>query len=69
MLVFQGIKINLQKSSMLSSKNVDLEEQERLADLLGVERVDKHDRYLGLPVEISYSKEEAFGYLVEGRKC
>lgn len=28
-------------------------------------RVDKHDKYLGLPMEISYSKIAAFGFLKE----
>ncbi|KAL6219594.1 hypothetical protein ACLB2K_007353 [Fragaria x ananassa] len=58
-------QINLQKSVVSFSKNVVVEEQERLADLMGVRRVEKHDKYLGVPVEVSYSKEEAFGYLVE----
>lgn len=33
--------------------------------MLGVLRVDKHDKYLGLPMEVSYSKLEAFGFLKE----
>ena len=36
-----------------------------LASKLGVTRVAKHDKYLGLPIEVSYSKEEAFGYVKE----
>ena len=42
-----GQEINLEKSSIAFSKNVEFDEQERLADLLGVQRVDKHDKYLG----------------------
>ncbi|XP_062017671.1 uncharacterized protein LOC133734024 [Rosa rugosa] len=60
-----GQQINLQKSSISFSRNVPMSKQEGLADFLGVQRVDKHDKYLGLPMEVSYSKEEAFGYLVE----
>ena len=60
-----GQQINLEKSSIAFSKNVSLEEQERLTDLLGVQRVDKHNINLGMPVEVSYSKEENFGYLKE----
>lgn len=39
--------------------------QEMLAAILGVTRVKNHDKYLRLPTEISYSKEEAFVYLNE----
>ncbi|KAM5577920.1 hypothetical protein ABKV19_008311, partial [Rosa sericea] len=38
---------------------------EELASILRVTRVEKHDKYLGLPTEISYSKEEAFVFLNE----
>lgn len=31
--------------------------------ILNVTRVEKHDKYLGLPMEISYSKVEAFGFI------
>lgn len=47
------------------SKNVPLDQQLRLASILTVERVEKHDLYLGLPMEISYSKVEAFGSITE----
>ncbi|KAM5582252.1 hypothetical protein ABKV19_002583, partial [Rosa sericea] len=60
-----GQCINYQKSSVAFSKNVDRATQDVLAASLDVERVDKHDKYLGLPVEISYSKSEAFDYLTE----
>ncbi|XP_062021227.1 uncharacterized mitochondrial protein AtMg00310-like [Rosa rugosa] len=39
--------------------------QDGISAILGVERVDKHDRYLGLPTELRYSKSEAFGFLNE----
>ncbi|XP_062011862.1 uncharacterized protein LOC133728462 [Rosa rugosa] len=45
--------------------NVRMEIQEELASVLGVERVDKHDKYLGLPTEVSYSKTEAFQFIME----
>ncbi|KAK9924951.1 hypothetical protein M0R45_033292 [Rubus argutus] len=60
-----GQKINLDKSSISFSHNVHLDQQEALALILNVNRVDKHDKYLGLPMEISYSKVEAFGFLKE----
>ncbi|XP_062014142.1 uncharacterized protein LOC133730599 [Rosa rugosa] len=39
--------------------------QEEISASLGVMRAEKHDKYLGLPTELSYSKEEAFGFLNE----
>lgn len=58
-----GQKINYDKSCIFFSHNVPLDQQVFLAGLLKVIRVDKHDTYLGLPMEISYSKMEAFGFL------
>ncbi|XP_062011234.1 uncharacterized mitochondrial protein AtMg00310-like [Rosa rugosa] len=60
-----GQTINYQKSSVAFSKNVERPKQDVLAASLSVERVDKHHKYLGLPIEISYSKSEAFEYLTE----
>ncbi|XP_062020747.1 uncharacterized mitochondrial protein AtMg00310-like [Rosa rugosa] len=42
-----------------------MERQLYLANLLGVERVDKHERYLGLPTFVGRNKTAAFGYLKE----
>ncbi|XP_024200456.1 uncharacterized protein LOC112203766 [Rosa chinensis] len=39
--------------------------QNYLANLLGVQRVDKHERYLGLPTYVGRSKTAAFNYLKE----
>ncbi|XP_024164061.1 uncharacterized protein LOC112171051 [Rosa chinensis] len=60
-----GQQINFEKSCVSFSRNVDLVWQLELADCLGVVRVDKHDKYLGLPTELSYSKDEAFRFLTE----
>ncbi|PRQ56718.1 putative RNA-directed DNA polymerase [Rosa chinensis] len=60
-----GQQVNYQKSCISFSKNVDILMQEGIATILGVIRVDKHDKYLGLPIELSYSKVEAFGFLNE----
>ncbi|KAL6205202.1 hypothetical protein ACLB2K_022464 [Fragaria x ananassa] len=56
-----GQKVSFEKSSIAFSKKVVMEEQIELAG----ERVDKHERYLGLPTEVSYSKKEAFNYVME----
>ncbi|XP_024190126.1 uncharacterized protein LOC112194101 [Rosa chinensis] len=60
-----GQQVNYQKSCISFSKNVELVFQDELASILRVTRVDKHDKYLGLPTEISYSKEDAFVFLNE----
>lgn len=58
-----GQKINFDKSKVSFSRNVSLDLQESLASTLHVERVDKHESYLGMPMEISYSKMDAFSFL------
>lgn len=63
-----GQMINYQKSNVSFSKNANRQKQDELASVLEVVRVDKHDKYLGLPVEINYSKTEAFNFLNERLK-
>ncbi|XP_024156142.1 uncharacterized protein LOC112164137 [Rosa chinensis] len=63
-----GQQVNFQKSKISFSKNVDIGCQEELAEVFGVERVDKHDKYLGLPTKVSYSKIEAFQFIMEKTK-
>ncbi|KAL6205710.1 hypothetical protein ACLB2K_022964 [Fragaria x ananassa] len=60
-----GQQVNFQKSSISFSRNICLDAQFQLAAQLGVTRVTKHDKYLGLPIEVSYSKVEAFQYVQE----
>ncbi|KAL6185364.1 hypothetical protein ACLB2K_041498 [Fragaria x ananassa] len=60
-----GQQINYEKSSVSFSRNVPLWKQHDLAAVLGVQRVEKHEKYLGLPIELSYSKDEAFRYLID----
>ncbi|KAL0432092.1 UNVERIFIED_CONTAM: hypothetical protein Sradi_0835200 [Sesamum radiatum] len=55
-----GLKINLQKSAMVVSRNVEVNKRVELADILGVEVVEKHDKYLGLPTVAEKSKRELF---------
>ncbi|KAL6227352.1 hypothetical protein ACLB2K_001311 [Fragaria x ananassa] len=63
-----GQQVHFQKSAVSFSKNVDLDLQNRLAALFEVERVNKHKKYLGLPTEVSYSKTEAFAYIMDKTK-
>lgn len=63
-----GQQINFEKSCISFSRNVPRSQQDALTMNLGVQRVDKHERYHGLPTEISYSKTEAFDFLREKMK-
>ena len=60
-----GQRINLQKSSVVFSGNVHSDQKHQLADLLGVECVQEHGLYLGLPIQVGQNKTEAFAYLKE----
>ncbi|KAL0378749.1 UNVERIFIED_CONTAM: Retrovirus-related Pol polyprotein from type-1 retrotransposable element R2 [Sesamum radiatum] len=55
-----SLKINLQKSAMVVSGNVDVNQRVELAHILGVEVVEKHAKYLGLPTVAGRSKRELF---------
>ncbi|KAL0409477.1 UNVERIFIED_CONTAM: Retrovirus-related Pol polyprotein from type-1 retrotransposable element R2 [Sesamum radiatum] len=55
-----GQVINLEKSSMVISRNVEAPRRMQLAQQLGVQIVDKHEKYLGLPVIASKSRTELF---------
>ncbi|KAL0303026.1 UNVERIFIED_CONTAM: putative mitochondrial protein [Sesamum radiatum] len=55
-----GLKINLQKSAVVFSKNMDQALKQALASQLGVVQVDKHEKYLGLPTVAGRSKRELF---------
>ncbi|KAL0373740.1 UNVERIFIED_CONTAM: hypothetical protein Sradi_3289700 [Sesamum radiatum] len=54
------LQVNYQKSAIVFSRNVSLPVQEELVALLGVVRVEKHEKYLGLPSIIGKSKMEVF---------
>ncbi|KAL0411392.1 UNVERIFIED_CONTAM: putative mitochondrial protein [Sesamum latifolium] len=53
-----GLKMNLQKSVIVFNRNVQPNDREELAAVLGVQVVDKHIKYLGLPTSIGRSKKE-----------
>ncbi|XP_062011572.1 uncharacterized protein LOC133728174 [Rosa rugosa] len=60
-----GQKINLEKSSVVFSGNVDLHSQNHLAAILGVKCVKEHGLYLGLPIHVGHNKTAIFAYLKE----
>lgn len=55
----------MQKSEVAFSRNVDENHQTLLANVLDVNRVEKHVKYLGFPVVIGCSKKEVFAFIKE----
>lgn len=60
-----GQEINLEKSTVVFSRNVGRERVEDIRSCLPVRVVDKHEKYLGLPIEMGRSKREVFSWLRE----
>ncbi|XP_062018153.1 uncharacterized protein LOC133734539 [Rosa rugosa] len=58
-----GQLVNFNKSYVVFSKNVPLELQEEVTSLLGVEVVESHERYLGLPTYVGRKKMATFQYI------
>lgn len=60
-----GQEINLGKSSIAFSANVNGREQQGLANFFGVQLVERHKRYLGLPTFAGKNKRQTFAYIKE----
>ena len=58
-----GQAVNLAKSSVAFSRNLTVMDAQLLADCFGMEKMDYHDCYLGLPVFMGRSKNETFTYI------
>lgn len=58
-----GQQINLQKSNVVFSGSVLPHLRQSLAQLLGVELVSHHEKYLGLLTHVGHLKSEAFAFL------
>ena len=58
-----GQLINLVKSSIFFSSNVDVAQRDWIKNRLDVKEVDKFETYLGLPTLIGRSKYQTFAYL------
>ncbi|KAI5338229.1 hypothetical protein L3X38_017500 [Prunus dulcis] len=61
----QGQKIPLENSCVSFNNNMDRTDQDNLAAVLGVKRVDQHDVYLGLPTHVGRSRRQCFNSLKE----
>ncbi|XP_061999404.1 uncharacterized protein LOC133716758 [Rosa rugosa] len=60
-----GQLVNFDKSSVVFSKNVSSFMQEEVSNLMGVEVVASHERYLGLPTYVGRKKTSTFHYIKE----
>lgn len=58
-----GQVINFEKSEMTFSKEISAGQKEQINQILGVQMVDKHNRYLGMPAMVGKSKREIFSVL------
>ncbi|XP_004305534.1 PREDICTED: uncharacterized protein LOC101308405 [Fragaria vesca subsp. vesca] len=58
-----GQQINLQKSSVVFSSSVPPQEQRCCADVLGMQIVSKHDKYLGILTRVGQSRNDTFAYI------
>lgn len=60
-----GQVINFEKSSMTFSRGVSQTLKSQLATILGVQVVESHDKYLGMPAVVGKSKQQIFSVLRE----
>ncbi|XP_057249396.1 uncharacterized protein LOC130590838 [Beta vulgaris subsp. vulgaris] len=60
-----GQKINYDKSEVSFSKGVSTTQKEELMNLLKMRRVDRHEKYLGIPTVAGRSKKAVFGALLD----
>ncbi|KAM1018306.1 hypothetical protein TB2_039772 [Malus domestica] len=60
-----GQQVNLAKSEVCLSKNVKRAIQLKLANALGVQRVERHERYMGMPTLVGRNKSACFAYIKE----
>ncbi|XP_061993946.1 uncharacterized protein LOC133711884 [Rosa rugosa] len=58
-----GQLVNFNKSSVVFSKNVSDDMQEEISSLMGVEIVESHEKYLGLPTYVGRKKTATFQYI------
>ncbi|CAM8985571.1 unnamed protein product [Rhodiola kirilowii] len=58
-----GQQVNFQKSELSVSKNMDGVLKVLVAEFMGMEMVEKHSKYLGLPLGVGQNKREVFRWL------
>lgn len=62
-MLVSGQVINFEKSAMTFSKGVCAAKKEQITQILGVNVVEKHDRYLGMLAIVGRSKKKIFSVL------
>ncbi|KAL9683373.1 hypothetical protein QQ045_015194 [Rhodiola kirilowii] len=60
-----GQRINAAKSEIIFSRNVAMSSRQLIKGIFAVKEVDRHTKYLGLPIVFSHNKVELFKYLIE----
>lgn len=60
-----GQLINFEKSSMVFNAGIGEEKKAQITQILGVQVVDKLDKYLGMPSVVGKSKQKIFGVIRE----
>ncbi|KAL0412200.1 UNVERIFIED_CONTAM: putative mitochondrial protein, partial [Sesamum latifolium] len=60
-----GLKVSVEKSSIVFSKNTPIAVKEHLANLMGMRLEERHNKYLGLPTTVGRSKREVFQHVKE----
>ncbi|KAM1460242.1 hypothetical protein ACFX2I_037087 [Malus domestica] len=58
-----GQRVNLEKSETCFNINVKRPVQLKLAEILRVNHVDRHEKYLGMPTLVGRNMSMCFGYL------
>ncbi|CAM8920109.1 unnamed protein product [Rhodiola kirilowii] len=62
---YSGQTVNYIKSEVCCSPNVQQELENEICDSLGIKAVEKHGKYLGLPMVVGQNKSECFRALEE----
>ena len=60
-----GQKMNMEKSEVSFSRNIEQEKQDMLQMKLSFKAVEYHEKYLGLPTFVGSSKKKMFQYIQE----
>ncbi|XP_010696345.1 uncharacterized protein LOC104908875 [Beta vulgaris subsp. vulgaris] len=60
-----GQKVNLSKTEVVFSRNVESDRRNAIVNVLGVKEVDRQEKYLGLPTVIGRSKKVTFACIKE----
>ena len=60
-----GLKVNLRKSKVFFSPNVDLDQRSELSEVLGFSSTPNLGKYLGFPLKHSGATSQDFNFVIE----